>query len=476
MRSSEASMRPEVAVIGGGIAGLASAYALTQRGYRAVVLEASDRLGGLATHCEHDGIALDRFYHVILDSDAELAALIAELGLAERLVWRQTGMGFYLRGALYGFNSPADVLRFRAVPMRDRLRTGVGALYVTRGVRNPLALDDVRACVWLRRVFGPRVYEQIWQPLLRAKFGSHAEAVPAYWVWNTLAREKNGSQEVKGYLRGGYALLSTALCEAIVRGGGEVRLDAPANGIAADETGVSIESRGTTTRYAAAIATLPLPLLRAAARGPLAAQVPLPQLAYQGVVNALVVSRQPLERFYWTIVVDPRFRFQGVVETTHVIPPDWVGGRHLVYLMNYCDAASEPYARPDEVVRRDALDGLAALYPRFDRRAVEAVYVFRAPHVEPAWPLGYLRRRPAPRVGDTRLYVSTTAQAYPRVTAWNTSVGLARDTVAALCGDLDRALAGDTRSARPADAGRRPRGGGAAAPIGERADSGAEAP
>jgi protoporphyrinogen oxidase len=119
-----------------------------------------------------------------------------------------------------------------------------------------------------------------------------------------------------------------------------------------------------------------------------------------------------------------------------VIPTEWTGGRHLVYLMNYCGADTDTYARPDELLKRQAIEGLAALYPGFDPAAVEAVYVFRAPHVEPAWTLGYLRKRPAPRVGTSRLYLCTTAQAYPRVTAWNTSVALARETVAALLGDL----------------------------------------
>jgi protoporphyrinogen oxidase len=429
-------MPRDIAVIGAGVGGLASAYFLSRRGYRPVVLEASDRLGGLAAPFDHQGVSLDRFYHVILDSDADLCGLIGELGLADRLCWRATGMGFYLGGALYGFNSPLDVLRFRALPLRDRLRTGFGALYVTRGVRDPLALDDVPARDWLRSIFGPRVFDRIWAPLLRAKFGDRLDTVPAYWVWNTLTREKNGGQEVKGYLRGGYELLSATLREAIVRGGGEVRLRSPVAALEADEDGVTVTADGAAVRYAAAISTLPLPALATAARGRLADAVPLPELAYQGVVNALVVSRQPLERFYWTIVVDPRFRFQGVVETTHVVPRDPIGGRHLIYLMNYCDAASEPYARPDDVVRQDALDGLAALYPRFDRSAVEAVYVFRAPYVEPAWTVGYLRRRPAPRLADTRVYVSTTAQAYPRVTAWNTSVALAREAAAALQRDL----------------------------------------
>lgn len=429
-------MPPEIAVIGGGIGGLASAYFLAQQGLRPVVLEASDRLGGLATHFEHDGVALDRWYHVMLDSDADLCGLIGELGLRERLVWSETGMGFFLGGGLYGFNTPLDVLRFRALPFLDRLRTGLGAAYVTRGVRDGLPLDDVPVDAWLRRIFGPRVFAQIWMPLLRAKFGDRFAQVPAYWVWNTLTREKNGSQEVKGYLRGGYQHLSQALREAIERCGGSVRLHSPVAAIEEDGCGIWVESGAARSCYDAVISTLPLPLLRRLVRGPLAGAVPLPALSYQGVVNAVVVSRRRLERFYWTIVVDPRFPFQGVVETTHVIPPEWVGGRHLIYLMNYCDAGSEIYARPDDLVQRQAVDGLCALYPGFTPADVEAVYVFRAPHVEPVWPVGYLRQRPAPRVGDSRLYLCTTAQAYPRVTAWNTSVALARDTATALDADL----------------------------------------
>jgi protoporphyrinogen oxidase len=429
-------MPREIAIIGGGIGGLACAYFLARQGRCPVVLESSDRLGGLATHFEHDGVSLDRWYHVMLDTDADLRALIDEVGLAERVVWRETGMGFHLGGRLYGFNTPLDVLRFRALPFADRLRTGLGAAYLTRGVRDGLPLDDVPVDVWLRRIFGPRVFAQIWMPLLRAKFGDRFNQVPAYWVWNTLTREKNGGQEVKGYLRGGYPHVSQALRDAIERHGGTVRLGSPVSAIEEDAGGIRIESGGVRTRYDAVISTLPIPLLARLVRGPLAADVPLPTLSYQGVVNAVVVSRRRLERFYWTIVVDPRFPFQGVVETTHVIPPEWVGGRHLIYLMNYCDAAGETYARSDDLVRRQAVDGLCALYPGFTPGDVEAVYVFRAPHVEPVWTVGYLRQRPAPRVGRSRLYLCTTAQAYPRVTAWNTSVALARDTTTALQADL----------------------------------------
>src|SRR5262249_33959668 len=147
LRRSNGALR--VGIIGGGIAGLASAHFLLNAGHVPVVLEASDQLGGLGTHFMHQGVSLERFYHVILDSDVELCALIADLGVSDRLVWRETGMGFLVDGKLYPFNTPRDLLRFRALRLTDRLRTAFGALYITALKKNGLDLDHVPARDWL---------------------------------------------------------------------------------------------------------------------------------------------------------------------------------------------------------------------------------------------------------------------------------------------------------------------------------------
>src|SRR5262249_50655242 len=103
LRLVSGGWRPlRVAALGGGDAGLASAHFLAKAGHRPVILEASGQLGGLGAHFEHHGVTLDRYYHVILDSDAELIGLIGELGLADELHWSETGMGFLVDGRLYG--------------------------------------------------------------------------------------------------------------------------------------------------------------------------------------------------------------------------------------------------------------------------------------------------------------------------------------------------------------------------------------
>ena len=58
---------------------------------------------------------------------------------------------------------------------------------------------------------GLRVYEVVWEPLLRGKFGDYAEDVAAVWFWNKLklrggSRGRAGREEL-AYYRGGLPYL-----------------------------------------------------------------------------------------------------------------------------------------------------------------------------------------------------------------------------------------------------------------------------
>lgn len=430
----------DIAICGGGIAGLTCAWRLLAEGHRVTLFEASDRLGGLGATFEHQGVRLERFYHVMIDSDAHLLPLVRELGLGPQIRWQRTDMGFIIDGRHYALNTPLDLLRFSALTPLDRVRLGLGGLYMTHGIRDGEFLDDELAVEWLPRVFGRRVFERIWDPLFASKFGDRRSVVPVYWLWSRLKREKESASETMGYVRGGYGAIADALAAGIRRRGGSIHMEAPVQQLSADRDGVTLTVGGAAAtgprHFDVAISTLPIPLLARVAERSLAAALPCRDLAYQGVVNVVVVLRRRLTPHYWTAAVDAQFPFQGIVETTHVVPPESIGGRHLIYVMNYSGPGDEAYERPDDLLRTQALDGLERLYPGFRRGEAEAVYVFRTPHVEPVWPRGYLRQRPGWRVGDTRLYLCTTAQAYPMVTSWNTSVKLATDLVNVLRGEL----------------------------------------
>jgi protoporphyrinogen oxidase len=425
-----------VAVIGGGISGLVSAYRLLRKGLRVTLFEGSGDIGGLGATFEHEGHTLERFYHVMVNSDEHLLGLLDELGLREGVVWKETKMGFLHGDTLYPFNGPLDLLRFGGLSLPGRLRMAIAGGYLTKLYKDPGTLHETSVAEWLRSLFGAEVFTNVWRPLLVAKFGDMYENVPAFWFWERLRREKANGKEVKGYAPGGYRHIALRLHDEIVRLGGRIHMRTPVCALQSTPFGMQMMIDGRWESYDAVVSTLPFPELRKLSRGSLVMQLPHRSLPYQGVVNAVAILKRRLQPFYWNAIVRPRYPFQGLVETTHVVPESQTGGRHLVYLLNYCSQDSETYARVDADLKFQAIKCLRDFNPAFRPDWVEDVQVFRAPFVEPVWPLEYNHSKTRIRVGDTRLYLATTAQCYPRVNSWNTMVAVATDTARRVHFDL----------------------------------------
>ena len=426
-----------VAVLGGGISGLVSAYRLLGKGNRVTLFEATGELGGLGGTFQHEGHTMEQFYHVMLNTDEHLLGLLTELDLGDEPTWTETKLGFLFDKTLYPFNTPIDLLGFGGLSIAGRLRTAFGGAYIAKMLNDPKGLDWISVSEWLEGIFGAEVFAQLWRPLLRAKFGDMYENVPAYWFWTRLRREKGSAKEVKGYVNGGYRRIADRLRTEIRRMGGVIRMRTPVQSMQEARDGIQIDSEGRSESFDAAVSTLPLPLLRQIVRGRLDESIPRQELPYQGVVNAVAILKKRLQPNYWNAIVQKDFPFQGLVETTHVVPMSQTGGRHLVYLLNYCRKDSETFRRVDGDVKFQALKAMKSFNPKFNEDWVEEIKIFRAPFVEPVWPLCYMRDKPRMRCGDSRLYLATTAQCYPQVNSWNTMVGIATDVAARMQFDLD---------------------------------------
>lgn len=77
---------PDVVIIGGGIAGLATAYELSRRGVSFLLLEERSRAGGVIFSEPVDGFTIDGGPDSLLIQKPEGIALCQELGLGERLI------------------------------------------------------------------------------------------------------------------------------------------------------------------------------------------------------------------------------------------------------------------------------------------------------------------------------------------------------------------------------------------------------
>src|SRR5262244_4065133 len=80
---------PKVAVVGGGLAGLAAACALSETGFRVTVFERRPYLGGRASSYEHPatGEVVDNCQHVLFGSCTNLIAFYRTIGILEKISW-----------------------------------------------------------------------------------------------------------------------------------------------------------------------------------------------------------------------------------------------------------------------------------------------------------------------------------------------------------------------------------------------------
>ena len=152
-------------IVGGGIAGLTAAYRLTQKGHEVALFEARPQLGGQAGTFEVGGNRLEVFYHHLFSGDSDVLGLIDEMGLGDRMSWRESKVGFFHGGRIYNFVTPGDLLRFKPVSLIDRVRLGLDR-------RLPASTEGLAT---LRRRHRPGVDQEMGrQAQLRRRLGAAA--------------------------------------------------------------------------------------------------------------------------------------------------------------------------------------------------------------------------------------------------------------------------------------------------------------
>jgi oxygen-dependent protoporphyrinogen oxidase len=168
-----------VAIVGGGMSGLAAAYELDRRGVRFVLFEAAPTLGGVVRTERVDGFLIDAGPDALLTQKPAAIELCRELGIGHRLRPQADRGTFLVRGGQLRalpeasvFGIPTDWLPFvttRAFSLRGKLR--MAAEYVLPG--RPAA-DDESIASFMGRRFGREAVEYLADPLLAGIHGGDA--------------------------------------------------------------------------------------------------------------------------------------------------------------------------------------------------------------------------------------------------------------------------------------------------------------
>src|SRR4029079_17708185 len=145
--------------------GLKAAHTLQKEGASVTLLESAPVLGGLASSFDVQGTVIERYYHFICRGDDDLVETLAELGLSEKLHWRDSRMAYFVDGTIYPFLTPTELLAFKPLSLVNRVRAGLAVKLAQRKTEDEVA--GQKAIPWLKRMFGDDAYRVIWEPLMR---------------------------------------------------------------------------------------------------------------------------------------------------------------------------------------------------------------------------------------------------------------------------------------------------------------------
>lgn len=412
------------AVLGAGALGLTVAYRLAQHGDEVVVIEREPLPGGLAAGFEIEpGMWLDKFYHHLFRGDRHAIGLIEELGLGGDLGWPRAMTVTLRDGRVRQLDTPASLLRFRPLPILDRLRMGAWLAYL-KALPDPERLEGRTAADWIRRRMGKRSYEIVWGPLLRGKFGALAEEIAMPWFW---ARVHDRTAEL-GYLRGGFQRLYQRLAQRITELGGELRLGTEVREVRTNPVGglTVFTAEGAPVRVDRVVSTL---AVRLTCR--LVPELPASYRstyewgqAYGAHCLVLALDRR-LTDSYWMNVNDPGFPFMALVEHTNYMHPDDYGGRHLVYLGNYRPMDHTLLKASTTEVLDRFTPYLARINPGFTPDWVTDAWSFAAPFAQPIVNVEYRDHIPPFETPVPGLWVGSMFQVYPHDRGQNYSIDLA---------------------------------------------------
>ncbi len=395
-----------VVILGGGPAGLAAAHELAQAGAAPIILEKGDRVGGIARTESYKGYHFDIGGHRFFTKIDQVDRLWREM-LGDDFIKVPRLSRIFYKGRFYSY--PLSIANTLA-------NLGPAeSLLILFSYLNAMAsprIDEETFEQWVTNRFGRRLYLTFFKTYTEKVWGIPCSEIRADWaaqrikglsLVSAVSNAIFGANNTKSLIsQFDYPLLGPGMMwqrfsESIEAGGGRVRLNAEAVGLAHGGgviTGVTYRENGTTLRLdpGQLISTVPLPQLVAMLDPAPPAEVVAAAraLSYRSFLQVvLIVKRTDLFPDQWIYVHSQDVmvgRIQNFRNWSGAMVPD--PGKSSIGMEYFCNAGDEFWSKPDAELAAIAGRELAFLGLAAEGDVTDS-FVVRQPFAYPVYDQGY---------------------------------------------------------------------------------------
>nr|AUE44559.1 phytoene desaturase [Chroomonas sp.] len=246
----------KVAIIGGGLSGLAAAKYLVDAGHKPLVLEARDILGGkVSAWQDKDGDWIETGLHIFFGAYPNMMNLFDELKLHDRLQWKIHQMIFamqelpgefttfdFIPGIPAPFNFGLAILfNQKMLTLQEKIQCIPALLPMLINGQDFIDEQDEKSCLEFMRQYGmpERINTEVFISMAKALDFIDPDKLSMTVVLTAMNRflnEDNGLQ--MAFLDGNQPeRLCAPMAEHITKGGGEVRTNSPVKKIVTHDDG-----------------------------------------------------------------------------------------------------------------------------------------------------------------------------------------------------------------------------------------------
>jgi len=399
-----------IAIIGGGMTGLAAAYELAKRGQHVTVFEKDAELGGLASGFIPDhgdwNWPLEKSYHHFFTNDRAIIALAKEIGLQKDCMILSPTTAVFWQNQQYPFDTPINILRFPGISFINRVRTGATAALMKL---NPFwkPLEHITAHTFFKNLNGAAAWHTIWEPLMIGKFGPYAKEIAASWLWGRLYKRT----PKLGYFRGGFSHFVTTLRANIEKYGGIIHTNTAIQSIKKKGSAYIINNKP----FDRVLLTVPSPIASRLMRFPKDFTKRLTAIPHLWAQTLILETNTPvLDRTYWLNINDRTFPFLAVVQHTNMISKQHYGNRHIIYLGNYLPEGHPYISMTKEQLLKKFLPYIVKINPRWNtKNNIVRSFLFTVPNAQPVHQKNYSTRAPKLQTPLPQVYLANLDSIFP---------------------------------------------------------------